>query len=170
MRFIRWLPKALRREEPVLEAPAVIIAEALLVAIAGELHADSRKQHEGIVYLLGRTDGSVTVALAASHPEAITTRGSFEVSAVNMSRVVRAAADACLQVIGQLHTHPGPAFHSEGDVAGARIKYPGYVSIVVPDYGSALPGLEGSACYFYEAGHRFREMATDDVHIVPVTI
>ena len=49
---------------------------------------------------------------------------------------------AGLQVVGQLHTHPGEAHHSAGDLEGMRIRYPGYFSIVVPDYGSQLPSFK----------------------------
>lgn len=30
---------------------------------------------------------------------------------------------------------------SDGDLKGMRVRYPGYVSIVLPDYGAQLPSL-----------------------------
>lgn len=170
MKFVRALLKTLRRKELDPKTYEVIISEAVLTAIARELRPDTTQHHEGIVYLLGRTNGSVTVVIAASRPEATNTRGSFNVTAVAMARTVRAAADIGLQVVGQLHTHPGQAFHSDGDVAGARIRYPGYVSIVVPNYGTGLPGLRGSAFYFCRADRRFTELGVGDVLTVPVTV
>jgi proteasome lid subunit RPN8/RPN11 len=66
-----------------------------------------------------------------------------------MARIVRSAANNGLQVVGQLHTHPGEAYHSDGDEYGARIAYSGYVSIVVPAYGRRLPALDGAAVFFF---------------------
>ncbi len=122
------------------------------------------------MYLLGTTAGETTVGVTAVRPEARTTRGSFEVGSVAMARVVRAAADLTLQVVGQVHTHPGVAAHSEGDVAGARMKYPGYVSIVVPDYGSLLPALEGAAVYLYAENEGFVCLGPEAVLVAPGTL
>ncbi len=148
----------------------LIMAEPLLGALPKVLKAEITKRHEGIVYLLGTTDGLVTVALSASHPKAITTRGSFEVHSTELAKVVRAAADRHLQVVGQIHTHPRLAFHSAGDVAGARIRYPGYVSIVVPDYGVRLPRLDGSVFYMCDPERGFCVIGSDQVQIVPVIV
>jgi proteasome lid subunit RPN8/RPN11 len=68
-----------------------------------------------------------------------------------MTKVVRKANDTGLQVVGQIHTHPGQAYHSDGDIDGARIAYNGFISIVVPDYGRHLPSLVGAAAYFYRS-------------------
>jgi hypothetical protein len=122
--------------------------------------------HEGIAYLYGRTDGSTTVVIGAIRPAAQTTAGSFEVSAIAMARVVRAVSNMGLQLVGQAHSHPGAAFHSEGDEIGARIAYSGFVSLVAPDYGTHLPALSGSAVYFFDEG-RFVDLPVEAVTIAP---
>ncbi len=114
--------------------------------------AETAERHEGIAYLLGQTNGSTTIVLGAVRPESHTTRGSFNVSSLAMAKVVRKANDAGLQVVGQIHTHPGEAYHSDGDVEGARIAYEGFVSIVAPDYGRLLPSLARCAVYFFQEG------------------
>src|SRR5262245_40859733 len=133
-----WLQRLLdghSRDAPQMFQPKVLLTEACLAGIANGLRGTTAACHEGIVYLLGRTDGETTLAVTAVRPAARTTRGSFDVDSVAMARVVRSAADLTLHVVGQVHTHPGGAAHSDGDVAGARMKYPGYVSIVLPHYG-----------------------------------
>jgi proteasome lid subunit RPN8/RPN11 len=148
----------------------VIIPASLLETVANELRPNIRRHHEGIVYLLGRTSTSATIVIAISRPESRTTRGSFDVGKVAMAQTVRAAANAGLQVVGQLHSHPGTAFHSNGDVAGARIRYPGYVSIVVPNFGSELPRLGGAVCYVFDTDRGFCQMEISSVRVVPSTV
>jgi proteasome lid subunit RPN8/RPN11 len=83
-----------------------------------------------------------------------------------MAACVRAAARHRLQVVAQVHTHPRQAFHSEGDVEGARIRYPGYASIVLPDYGDRLPSLEGAAAFVFTRSS-WVDVKASDVILVP---
>ena len=106
-----------------------------------QLRGSARRGHEGIVYFVGLTTGSTTLALSSMAPEADATAGSVDVSAVELGKVIRFAAMAELQVVGQLHTHPCGARHSDGDLTGMRIRHPGYFSIVVPNYGAELPSF-----------------------------
>lgn len=122
----------------------------------GEALSDSAmRRHEGIVYLLGTTDGRATRVISCVAPDATTTWGSFVVSAPAMARVVRAAANSRLAVVGQIHTHPGRACHSLGDFRGMRIRYPGYVSFVLPAYGRRFPDVAGAELLMCEAPFRF---------------
>ena len=109
--------------------------------ITEKLRGSVRRGHEGMVYFVGLTTGSTSLALSAMAPEADATSGSVDVSAVELGKVIRLAAMAELQVVGQLHTHPRGAYHSDGDLAGMKIRHPGYFSIVVPRYGAELPSF-----------------------------
>jgi proteasome lid subunit RPN8/RPN11 len=82
-----------------------------------------------------------------------------------MAGVVRKANDAGLQVIGQIHTHPRQAYHSDGDEDGAGIAYDGYVSIVFLNYGRQLPSLSGAAIYFYR-NEAFSELPGKAVKLI----
>jgi hypothetical protein len=84
-----------------------------------------------------------------------------------MAKVVRVAMGYGLQVVGQVHTHPKLAFHSDGDELGARIRYSGYVSIVLPEYGCALPDISEAAMFMYLAGKGFQPLDRDSVFAVP---
>lgn len=145
----------------------IVLTGACVAALQDCLILDSRKDHEGIAYLLGLTDGATTLAVAATRPEAATTCGSFNVSIGAMASVVRAATNLGLQVVGQVHTHPGIAYHSDGDETGARIRYTGYASIVLPDYGRHLPKLTDAAIYMFEAGKGFVPLNVSDLTIAP---
>lgn len=145
----------------------IILTGACVAALQDCLILDIRKGHEGIAYLLGLTDGTTTLAAAATRPEAVTTCGSFNVSTRAMANVVRAATNLGLQVVGQVHTHPGIAYHSDGDEVGARIRYTGYASIVLPDYGRHLPKLTDAAIYMFDAGEGFVPLNPSDITIAP---
>jgi proteasome lid subunit RPN8/RPN11 len=140
------------REVRIPPPRRILLPEAAVDAIRDCLANEIAVGHEGIAYLLGQTNGETTLIVGSFRPDAETTIGSFKVSSQAMARVVRTATDAGLQVVGQIHTHPGTAYHSDGDVEGARIAYDGYVSIVVPDHGRKLPSFVGAAIYFYREG------------------
>jgi proteasome lid subunit RPN8/RPN11 len=161
------------RKEPVpdyrpvnrLPSRRLIMTEASVLAMRDCMAAEIARGHEGIAYLLGQTNSATTIVIGAIRPEARTAVGSFSVTSIAMARIVRKATDAGLQVIGQIHTHPGQAYHSDGDEDGARIVYDGYVSIVVPDYGRRLPSLAEAAFYFYR-GEAFSELNGKAVKII----
>lgn len=146
--------------------PRLVITRSCIQGLVECLAPEIKRGNEGIAYLLGQTDGITTVVIAAIRPQARTTRGSFAVEARAMALVVRAAVDRGLQVVGQVHTHPGEAYHSDGDNDGARIAFTGYVSIVLPDYGRQLPAFTGAATYFFQAGSRFIPMKSDAITVI----
>lgn len=157
-------PKALQQRTALVITPACI--ENLVQSVA----PSRDRGHEGVAYLLGQTDGNVTLAVLAVAPKARTTRGSFEVGPLQMSRVVRTAANFSLKVVGQVHTHPGSAYHSEGDIEGARIRYDGYVSIVLPDFGRHIPRLEGAAVYHFRRDCGWRQLTETEFLVLPESL
>lgn len=169
MSLWNWLFQLFRGAAPPARLPAdfgIAISDRCMQEIQACISTDLIRRHEGVCYLLGRADGSTTTICAAIRPEAVTTPGSFHVDSVAMATVVRAAARRHLQVIGQLHTHPGAAYHSEGDERGARIRYKGYISIVLPNYGRHLPDLRGAAVFVYEPGAGFMPVPVQRVRVV----
>jgi proteasome lid subunit RPN8/RPN11 len=147
----------------------LVITEPALHGIRDCISREIELQHEGTAYLYGQTDGESTLVTGAIRPVAKTTAGSFNVTSVAMARIVRCVNECGLQLIGQAHSHPGAAFHSEGDDAGAKIAYKGFVSIVVPDYGVHLPSLERAAFYVFRDG-QFYELHREGVKVVPRSI
>ena len=142
---------------PAPKKYTVVMTAQCCKDVAEGMLASTQRGHEGIVYFVGLTTGTTTLAVAPVFPDAATTPGSVDVAAVAMGKIVRKAAESGLQVVGQLHTHPGAAFHSAGDLAGMRIRYPGYISIVVPKYGALLPSLRKSHGLVW-TGNAFQEI------------
>lgn len=172
--MFRWLFRRSRHARltyrPVAppHARRVVLTAACRDAIQASLAPEITRQHEGIVYLLGQTDGHASLIVTAYRPQASTNRGSFHVVETAMRPVVEAASTTGLQVVGQLHTHPGDAYHSAGDETGALIRFNGFVSIVLPDYGTRLPNFDGAALYMFSTDEcRFVQLALTDLSVLP---
>lgn len=151
-------------------SPYVHFPEACISSLAGLLQPTLRRRHEGVVFLLGRTDGTNTTVLSVVRPRAVTSPGSFDVSAEEVARVVELAFDADLQIVGQVHTHPKDAFHSDGDEDGANISFDGFISIVLPDYGARLPDLSGAAVYQFHHSSGWLHLAESRLRVVDAGI
>ena len=108
----------------------------------------------------------MTLATTVFLPDAQTTRGSFFVEPASMAACIGAAASHELQVVAQVHTHPGEAYHSYGDVDGAKIRYPGYASIVLPEYGARLPSVDGAAIYIWTEAEEWSELAPENIILI----
>src|SRR5437764_899322 len=119
--------------------PLVLMTRSCQLGIDRCLDQWRSWKHEGICFLFGNTDGKTATCILAVRPNAQTTPGSFHVSASEMAKLVSIATDLRLQIVGQVHTHPMKAAHSDGDEDGANIRFEGFISIVVPNYGAALP-------------------------------
>ena len=160
--MIKRIGKLFRRwETPPATLPCrltVVLTEHCLQEITQGMESNVQRRHEGIAYLIGLTTGTTTLAASARFPDAATTWGSFDVGNEEMAKVVGEAAGSNLQVVGQIHTHPMDAFHSKGDLEGMRIKYPGYFSLVVPEYGTLLPSLQDCHTLMWN-GNEFQEVS-----------
>jgi len=147
-------------------AHRVVLTATCLKMVQETIEQERDNREEGISYLVGLTDAITTLAILAMRPRATTTWGSFSVDHSAMAEIVRKACDHGLQVVGQVHTHPREAFHSEGDEQGARIRYSGYASIVIPEYGRGLPKRDGVATYMYQAKKGFVRIASSNLIVV----
>ena len=127
----KLIPRLFRRH-PVfrpgpVELPRLILTEPSVLALQSCMDLEIKEGKEGIAYLLGQSDGTTTLVVSVIRPRAQTTQDSFSVSSPAMAQAVRTTVSFGLQVVGQAHTHPGEAYHSEGDEKGARIAYVGWV-------------------------------------------
>jgi len=93
------------------------------------------RSHEGVVYWAGRRVRDVCFIMTCVAPLAVTTGASFDTSSASNARVVAYLAEAELEMLGQVHCHPGEIVdHSEGDEEKALMPYKGFLSVVVPHY------------------------------------
>jgi hypothetical protein len=124
---------------------------AQLVASFGR----SRRPHEGIVYWAGISTASAWMIVTTLVPDAETTPGSYRTSVRANAYVIKAVSELRLQLLAQVHGHPTDwVNHSEGDNTGAFMPYDGFLSVVLPWYGSQgmLP-LEKCGIHRFGDGH-----------------
>ncbi len=166
---MRWLRRFLRPAPAykviVDPEPVVILATSCLIGLVDCLADANTRRHEGVAFLLGQTDGSRALCIQSVRPRAVTTAGSFHVPAAEMARVVALATDFGFQIVAQVHTHPTLAAHSDGDEDGANIRFDGFISIVIPDYGAALPTFRGAAVYVFRHRGGWKRLPLSAVHV-----
>lgn len=155
-----------KRVRSIGRPPSVVLTTQCQRELRHCLAPEIQKGHEGVAYLFGLTSDGVTLAVTAYRPDVETSPGSFRVAAASMAQVVRSAAKNHLSVVGQVHTHPSIAYHSEGDFQGMHIKFPGFVSIVLPDYGVNLPTFANADVVFFTSTDKWQLIAVENLAIV----
>jgi hypothetical protein len=146
--------------------PARVCVHETVVEATVRYLRESRGEepHEGIVYWAGMTVERLVVVTTCLAPAAETAWGAYRTSAVANAKVIQAICDLGLQLLGQVHSHPGSFVrHSVGDDAGALMPYPGFYSLVVPFH--AQEGmLPFSRCGIHRFdGRRFQRLSPEDV-------
>ena len=86
------LTRPFRRTPQPLPRYTVVMTTQCRDQLTEQLRGSVRRGHEGIVYFVGLTTGTTTLALSAMAPEADATAGSVDVSAVELGKVIRFAA------------------------------------------------------------------------------
>lgn len=95
---------------------------------------------ECVLYWLGRT-GSSGLVDALEHPAHRRSFGEYEIDSRWLTAFWFWLAREERQVLAQVHTHPGAAFHSPTDDAHPIVHQPGFISIVIPNFGKGPIGL-----------------------------
>jgi hypothetical protein len=92
------------------------------------------------------------------HPHHVARRGGFELDSSWINRFWIDLAREAHGIRVQVHTHPAEAFHSPTDDAYPIVHMPGFLSLVVPNFGVGPERLEST--YLAELGHdgRWREV------------
>jgi proteasome lid subunit RPN8/RPN11 len=100
-------------------------------------------RNECVVYLTGPLDTPDLID-AAIHPAHTATEGGYEVGTAAIAELWKELLSSRRSVRAQVHTHPGPAYHSGRDDAFALVSTPGYLSLVVPNFALGPVGLDGA--------------------------
>jgi hypothetical protein len=129
-----------------------------------EQSRDRRTAHEGVAYWAGQRVAGGVVLTTCIAPAATTTRGSFETSARANAEVIAYLGSAKLELIAQVHSHPGDFVgHSDGDDRRALMPYEGYLSVVVPHYGrEGMRPLTKCGVHIFERS-KFRRLSEDEI-------
>jgi proteasome lid subunit RPN8/RPN11 len=167
MTISRWLKKYRPQRAPSAPTtPTVWISAQLLDRTAEVLRqsGDGDGPHEGVAYWGGHRAGSVCFVTTCIAPAAVTTYGSYDTTAQTNAKVVLYLASAGLELIGQVHSHPGRFVgHSDGDDERALMPYEGFLSVVVPHYAQrGMRPLGICGVHVFENA-RFRRLTNAEV-------
>lgn len=92
--------------------------------------------NEGLVFLAGMQVDDSTIYTTVIIPRIDNTRGSVFVDAGEYGNCGRLARKAGLQILAQVHSHPGSCcHHSDGDDMLIVMPFEGMLSLVMPHYG-----------------------------------
>lgn len=118
---------------------------------------------ECVAYLTSPAD-DLTRAIGHIHPRHLATSVMTEVDAAELARVWDELAASARSIVCQVHTHPGSAFHSGTDDHYPVVHSKGFLSLVVPRYGSA--GTMGAHLAVYEGAGRWASPDRWDGYLV----
>lgn len=156
-----------------LHFPVVYLPEDIIKA-TGRLIASfgtPQQHHEGIAYWAGVPTEQAWVITTVLIPQALTTPGSYQTSALANAQVIFKINEFRLQLLAQIHGHPTDwVDHSAGDNTGAFMPYPGFYSLVVPFYGQhGLLPLSQCGVHCYENGC-FNRLTAEEIKQRFVTV
>jgi proteasome lid subunit RPN8/RPN11 len=109
------------------------IREGLVRETLQTLQECGRRQGGECVVLWIADRDQPDIVSAARHPEHHSSRKGYEIASEWMHTLWVQLSDAGQRICAQVHTHPGPAFHSPTDDEFPAVHLPGFVSIVVPN-------------------------------------
>src|ERR1044072_177875 len=126
------------------------------------LRTAGRRGTEGVVlWLVPRplTNGSAIAEVFV--PEHTAEADVFRIPPSGMTTLMAHLRARKLALAAQVHSHPGPAFHSRADDVWAIVRHAGALSIVVPEFARDVTSanfLQRSATFCLSADDRWLEL------------
>ena len=117
-----------------------VVPAGLLAESAEMLRSMSSEAQEAVLLWAGTQHASRVPVHRIIAPRQYTSRVHFEVTMQERIRIIRELAERGEVLVAQLHTHPGPAFHSTTDDHRALPRHTGAISIVVANFAEAWKG------------------------------
>jgi hypothetical protein len=93
------------------------------------------------------------------HPRHRSHAGGFEVGGTWLNNFWAQLADRNLGVRVQVHTHPEDAFHSPTDDDWPIVHTPGFLSLVIPNFGLGPVGLDRAFLAEFDQSGCFRAVS-----------
>lgn len=127
-----------------------------------ELRARGAGVRESGAFLLGRRDaGHCTVRALVFYddvdPDALKS-GIVRLSGHAMNKVWQICSDRKLEVLADIHTHPGGAGQSGSDREHPMVSMRGHVALIAPDLARSALRLSGIGVYRYVGSKRWDDL------------
>jgi proteasome lid subunit RPN8/RPN11 len=140
-----------------VRCPQHIIAATLEVIYAG-----GRRNCEALVLWLARRTPSGTEVVEAYEPPYRAAVDQFHIRPEDMRTIMARLRQERVHICAQVHSHPGPAFHSRADDTWAIVRHQNALSLVVPHFGaetSVANFLDQTAVFVLTADDRWALVA-----------
>jgi hypothetical protein len=162
----------LKPGEVLLLRPNQVKGGAGLLRVAGEiLHTTFRTLRdcgqwrcECAVYWTGPAVDSIVDGV--DHPAHERSPFGYVVDDKWLTNFWKRLAASRRSVKAQVHTHPGPAFHSPTDDEWPIVSQAGFLSIVIPDLAAGAPSLENAWVGRLMADGKWHQLASADEAVV----
>jgi hypothetical protein len=117
-------------------------------------------QRECVVFVVEHVPTGV---LNVIHPVHSARGGGYEIEQQWLGQFSARQTREAMEVVAQIHTHPGSAFHSSTDDAWPMVGTAGFVSVVVPEFALGRISIdEVYACRLTTTG-TWEELDTSEV-------
>jgi proteasome lid subunit RPN8/RPN11 len=126
-------------------------------------HLKAWSYSEAVCHWLGECSPQFAIVSTVWIPTFTATATSYDISSLEMLRLKQKLDSSGLSLLAQIHSHPGAAFHSSRDDNTAASPWPGFLSIVVPNFGR-ISGrfLESVECFELVGNRTWNHWATED--------
>jgi len=145
----------------MLIVPKSIVEETLQYLLRG-----GERNCETVVLWLGRRGGPAEPVEQVYRPDQEVDVDYFRIPSEAVRTLMGHLRLNRLQVLCQVHSHPGEAFHSKADDKWAIVRHVGALSLVVPYFArrTTLPTFfEDTATYKLDQEDRWIEVPTEQV-------
>lgn len=145
-----------------------IISPSVMKETQEHLMAFGQQQKEALVFwsgkLVGNTQANITRVIIPRRT--FSTAVYATVSSQELQRIRKILKENNEFLFVQVHSHPGEAFHSQTDDENAISYKKGFVSIVVPSYGSGpFKDLTYCKVYEYDGGGDWKSLRFGEIRV-----
>lgn len=138
------------------------VRPALVDQTLGYIHEGGAQGCETAVLWLGRRSGGIEIVSEAYRPIQRVRRDLFHIPPEGMRALMSVLREKRLQILAQVHSHPGLAFHSAADNEWAIVRHRNALSFVIPHFGrgcSSATFLQDIAAFQLSADDAWLEVA-----------
>jgi hypothetical protein len=129
------VPRSLGRRDVEFAFDRVFVPSLVIDHTELVLRRAGVQGHEGFVVWAGTLAGGDAHVATLLVPRATANEWHGEVTPETTARVLTALDERDLIPVVQLHSHPRRAFLSQTDAIRPLVAVPGFVSVVIPDFG-----------------------------------
>lgn len=166
------MPRSLGRRDADFAFDRVFVPSLIVDHTELVLRQSGVQGHEGFALWAGSLAGGDAHVTTMVVPRAATDTWHGQITPETTAAVLTALDDRDLIPVVQLHSHPRRAFLSETDTIRPLVAVPGFISVVIPDFGfvdladvglwSAHEHLNCSLWRELDRGERERRFVIDD--------